>query len=226
MAKVIFKCFLKEVKDKFPIQKISSKDFKWFDRMNKFYQDNPRKVQTNKCPGILSTLQTGWIQKTYQPITITTNGDKKTFSWHTPYNQKKGENGFLIDNYVSSHEYDQLAKFKNLGDSVLDTVIKIQSPWRVIIPKDYYLLSTAIPYNDDVNFTAATGLLMGENFLNVQLFWHKLKGDYTIPSGTPLCYYLLIKKEKFHSEISMLNNEEIDIIKQDQINFFNKKLKS
>ena len=206
MTQLTFKCFLERVKDEYPIEKISVNHFKWLEKANNYYRNNPQSIQTNKCPGIIGLLQTGWIQRAYQDITITTNGDGTSFEWRTPYNQKKGKFGVPLDDYVSSHSYDQLEKFRSSGDHCLNTVIKIQSPWHVSVPKNYYLLSTAVPYNDDNSFSAATGLLKGDQYLNIQLFWHKLKGTHTIKAGTPLCYYLLIERKKMNYKTKLIKN--------------------
>ena len=81
------------------------------------------------------------------------------------------------------------------------------------IPKGYTLMSMPIPYPDSHVFTAAIGFLDGDygpNFLNVQLFWHELNGEVFIPAGTPLCQYILIKKEKDTAIIRDYTKKDID----------------
>lgn len=192
-----FKCYLPEVIEETPITKISKKEFKWVNKAYDFYKKNPSQLKTTKCPGIFSILETGWIQKAYQDISISTNGDGISFSATVPYNQKKGLHGDILNDYVSYHSAEQLDTFKPVSKHTLKTIIKIQSPWKVVVPKDYYLLITSVPYNDENLFSVAPGLLQGENFLNVQMFWHKLNGEHIIKKGTPLAYYLLIEKKKF-----------------------------
>ena len=85
------------------------------------------------------------------------------------------------------------------------TMIKINSPWVVTVPKGYYLLCMPIPYSDDNRFTASMGLIDGDagiNFLNVQMFWHCLDSEEVIPAGTPLAQYFLIKKEDINVEVA------------------------
>ena len=104
--------------------------------------------------------------------------------------------------------YNMLEKFKKFEKNTLTTIIKIQSPWYVTIPDGYSLLSMPVPYNDDSRFTAATGLLKGSNYLNIQLYWHRINSKEKIEKGTPLCYYLVMKDEIFTEEISEINDED------------------
>ena len=83
----------------------------------------------------------------------------------------------------------------------------------VYIPKGYFLLSMPIPYPDNKDFTASIGLLdpdFGPNFLNVQVFWHNLNGVTKIPAGTPLCQYILIKKNNIEASVRAYNDDDID----------------
>jgi hypothetical protein len=63
-----------------------------------------------------------------------------------------------------------------------------------------------IPYSDNVDFTSAVGILRGNSFLNIQLFWHCLKGVRTIKAGTPLHQMILIKDEKTDMNLELINN--------------------
>ena len=96
--------------------------------------------------------------------------------------------------------------------NTLDTVIKVQSPWIVYVPKGYYLLCMPCPYPDNHSFTAATGFIDGDegpNFLNVQLYWHELDGITKIPAGTPLAQYMLVKKDKIDGDVRSVTDKDI-----------------
>ena len=45
-----FKCYLPEVLNKYPITKISKKDFNWVSKAFDYYKNNPSNLQTTKCP--------------------------------------------------------------------------------------------------------------------------------------------------------------------------------
>ena len=207
MTTVKFYTFIPELIDIMPIVKASHKDFEWVKKAYEDYKVNPDpQGHTSKCPGILSIMNTGYIQKTYQDITITPSGD--WFYWKTSIDQAASKFGDVINNYVSAHNPEQLYKFKQFPKNTLPTILKIQSPWFVEIPEGYSLLSMPIPYNDNVTFTAAAGIFKGNNFCNVQAYIHSLDTEIFIPKGTPLCQYILIKDEPNNFEIKPIETKE------------------
>ena len=84
--KIIFKSFLPDIS--FSLEKNKPLNFSWFKKAYEDYKKTSASMHTAKCPGINSIIKTGWIQKTYQDITITTNGDKHTFNWRSDFDQK------------------------------------------------------------------------------------------------------------------------------------------
>jgi hypothetical protein len=202
-----FYCFDPDVAKNMPI--ILAKDYKfdWVEKAKTYYNETNDEVRTTKCPGIFSLLGKGWIHRTYQDITIKTNGDGETFEYKTN-NQTLKRGGKYTNGYVGYHTKEQLQIFKNWKDDTLKTMLKIQSPWCVDVPKGYSLLMMPLPYSDDVRFTAATGLLRGKNFLNVQLYWHCKNSVEVIKAGTPINQMVLIKDEPSDYDISVI--EDID----------------
>jgi hypothetical protein len=213
IPKINFKCFIPNVIDNFPIKKTKPSDFKWFKKAIDDYKFNKPLVHTSKCPGIISILNFGWIQYSYQDFTIETNGDKENFKWTSEIDQKSLPNGDLMHDYISYHPPEQLEKLKPFPNGVLHTIIKIQSPWIVEIPTGYKLLSMPIPYNDDNRFVAAHGILKDKNWLNIQLFWYKTNSKEFVKKGTPLCQYLLIKEEEADFVIDIINEEDKNYLK-------------
>ena len=220
--KINFKCFIPNVINTFPIKKTKPFDFKWFKKARDNYKCSETSIHTSKCPGIISILNFGWIQYSYQDFSIETNGDKESFKWSSEIDQKLLPNGDLMQDYISYHPPEQLEKFKPFPEGVLHTMIKIQSPWIVEIPSGYKLLSMPIPYNDDNRFSAAHGIFNDKNWLNIPLFWHRINSKELIKKGTPLCQYLLIKEEKVNFVIDMINEKDKNFV-IDMINEQNKK---
>ena len=210
--KVIFKCFIPSVIKETPIKKIKPNDFKWFNEAVKDFKINRPERHTSRCPGIISVMNTGWIQCAYQDFTIETNGNFTDFKWKSKINQKLLKHGEIMKEYINYHSPDQLEKFKPFLNDTLHTIIKIQSPWIVNIPKGYFLLSMPISYNDDIRFTAATGFLKDINFCNIQLYWHKLNSKELIKKGTPLCQYILVKDETVDFITSKITKNDINEI--------------
>jgi hypothetical protein len=196
------------------LKKIKPTYFEWFNKAIEDYKKNKFKISTAKCPGIISVLNTGWVQYTYQDIRITTFGNKTDFKWDTPINQKQTKYGEFINDYVSYHTPEQFAKYKNIPKNTLNTLIKIQSPWVVYIPKGYQLLVMPVAYNDVDIFSTSVGFLKNFNFLNVQLQWKKINGSFTIKKGTPLAQYILVKDNSILEKITTVNDLDIKNVKK------------
>jgi hypothetical protein len=210
-----FKSLIPEILKQNPIKKCKPNDFKWFNKtLEDLKRNGPFNIHIGRCPGIISILNKGWIQYSYQDFIIETNGDLESFKWYSEIDQKKLKNGNFLGDYISSHPKEQLQKFKPFLENTLHAIIKIQSPWVVYIPDGYSLLSMPIPYNDDVRFTAATGFLKKMSFCNVQIYWHRLNSKELIKKGTPLCQYLLFKDEEIDFEISKMNKNDISHLKK------------
>lgn len=187
----------------------SSRDYK---KQLEDYKFDKKITNISKCPGIADINKNGWILRAYQDFTIETNGDGYSFNWFAPINQSKIATGHdLNESYIGSHDND-LKHFITDDMNILQTVIKVQSQWIVYIPKNYYLLQMPIPYLNNKHFTAAPGILdsdFGPAKLNVLLFWHTLNDKVMIPAGTPLCQYILVKKEKVNTIIRSSNKKDI-----------------
>jgi hypothetical protein len=211
--KIIFKSFLPDIS--FSLEKNKPLNFSWFKKAYEDFKNNSSHIHTVKCPGINSIIKTGWIQKTYQDIVITTNGNKYDFSWRSEFDQKNSKYGDIIFDYIHYHNSDQLDKFRPMSQDTLKTIIKIQSPWVVYVPKGYKLLSMPVAYNDTNVFTAATGLLgEGLHYMNVQLYWHNLHGETIVKKNTPLAQYILIKDINIAEKFEMAGNKERNYLKK------------
>jgi hypothetical protein len=219
--KLRFVSLIPELTKTMPIIEANKINFSWYKTaINDFKSLKAQESITAKthhisrCPGINSIVKYGWIQRTYQDIVIKTNGDGQSFDWSTPIDQSS-----LVKNhewnydYVSYHDASIISPYKVLKPSTLKTIIKIQSPWIAYIPDGYSLLHIPIPYGDDTRFTSASGILesgQGPNFLNVQLFWHKLNSEEIIPAGTPIMQYLLIKNENIDAAITEFTDIDLE----------------
>lgn len=216
-----FICLIPEVAKTMPITPASKVNYNWFRSATESFKQQKELAPTNaairhiaRCPGIISVSKNGWIQRSYQDISINTNGDGTSFEWSTPLDQSKMATEHEWNyNYVSHHDDKILARYQELKPNTLRTVIKIQSPWVVYVPSGYQLLCLPIPYPDDSRFTAAIGIIDGDqgpNFLNVQMFWHSLNSQELIPAGTPLAQYFLVKKEEIKITVDQFSKKTLE----------------
>ena len=79
----------------------------------------------------------------------------------------------------------------------LQSVLKINTFWRVNSSEDIVFLQLPIPYPDHNMFTAYSGIIDCQRHLelNVQMSWHKLEGTHVVKAGTPLCQIIPIPRK-------------------------------
>jgi hypothetical protein len=196
-----FFCFDPEIANTMPIIPTSELKYDWIEKAKEHYKNFPDRFETSKCPGIISVMNRGWVQRAYQDICIETNGNPKDFIGSVKEKQIEKRGGKYMSGYISNHSHEQLWSFKkNWPKETLHCMLKIQSPWIVKVPKGYSLLTLPIPYAEDVRFTAATGFFKGTQYLSVQIFWHCLNSIEVIKAGTPLNQMILVKDEKVDME--------------------------
>ena len=165
-----------------------------------------------KCVGIYEYARYGWVLTTWQDFVIETNGDKVSFNWETPVAQDKLTNGDMTTQMIDHHSKNQYADYIGGIPESLDTVVKINSPWRCIIPDGYFLMQGPLPHTNERRFTTATGFLsndFGITQMNVQLFWHVLNGRTVVKAGTPIAHYMLIPKDQPDMSVGVASEEFI-----------------
>lgn len=205
---VKFKCLVEGVAETMPITPAKELKSEWLEKAKKTSLRSLEAGSIARCPGISGLRGLGWVQRTYQDILLETNGDGESFTARTRSDQKNTPNGSFITNYVDSHSPEIFSDFYDLGEGVLRSIVKIQSPWFIEIPKGFSALLLPIPYSDERRFTVAPGLLTKSDFLNVQLYWRVLKGVELIPAGTPLHQIVLVQNSDSMSEVEFLPDAE------------------
>ncbi len=154
--------------------------------------NHSKAMHTARCPGIFSIQRHGWIMRTWQDIVITTRKeDPVNFSWLCARSQ----------DYVGFHQPHQYADhWADWPADTLRSVVKINSGWRCVVPKGYYLMEMPLPLSEEQRFTTVTGFFSrdaGPASMNVQLLWHVMDGETLIKAGTPIAQYMLVPKEQF-----------------------------
>ena len=203
-TKLEFFSLLPEVADIQPIIPASEYKPKWWANAQKDFIEQTKHedfgtqkfTHTVKCPGIFNLIRHGYILKTWQDIIIKTNGDKQNFEWFSSTNRGGDVVGF--------NPKEQLSDFYGGWDDALNCIVKINTPWRCVVPKGYYLFENPVPYSDDTNFTTLPGFYSqeyGVAQINVQLKWKAIKGTIKIPAGTPIAHYMLISQEHYPASI-------------------------
>jgi len=211
-----FYTFIPDLVSSMPIEKSNISDFVWYNKMVADLKQCRRvSAHTSRCPGIIGIGNMGWIQRSYQDFVIHTNGDGVSFDFECEIDQKKLMYGDLMNDYISLHPASQLFDFGNFKKNTLKTIVKIQSPWVVKIPKGYSVIAMPIPLSDRNEFTSACGILKHTNFLNVQLFWHSLNDSVVIKKGTPLQQYIMVMDESLPYSVNQIESSLVDNIIDD-----------
>jgi len=197
-----------------------SKDYR--EKLNNPNYGLQREVHTIKCPTLSQITKQGFVVTTWQDITIETNGDEHTVQWTSAVDQSnpfycKDE---LLGPAVSFHPSSDYSDFVPTHENSIKTIVKFDTPWRVIIPEGYYLLQTPVPYSDERRFTALPGTLdnrYGICQLNVHTFWHIIEGKTLIKAGTPLCRYVLVPIEEPELIIRKATKKDLEVCRLDII---------
>lgn len=149
-------------------------------------------TSSSNCPAITTFSSLGYVVVAPADFVITTNGDGINFQWQTNHIFTKGMNG-----YIANHDEDQTVPLLDDVNTTLNTVIKIETPWRIKSSDDVVFLQTPVHYMNESRFTVATGILDPRfaHVVHVQLFWKVLEGETLIKAGTPLAQYIPLSRK-------------------------------
>ena len=166
-----------------------------------------QETHTAKCPGIFGMMQTGWILRAWQDMTIETTGDGITCNWTSAIDQRPlcGVDAFAF------HSAIQLTDFLENWDGALRQALKFQTGWSCKVPKGYVLLEMPVAYSDEDRFEVLPGMhhVGGYTELNPQTKWKVKSGKTLIKAGTPIAQYMLVKKEEFDVSMRVVTDKEL-----------------
>ncbi len=195
------------VSDFAPIYPASRYVYPWAKKAAESYKEGIKACPFEKhstiqrCPGINKIKSMGWILPSWQDINITTDGAGVDFTYTTPLDQNDLNN----ESNVSFHKKELYSDFRDTWPvDTLKTVIKINTGWRVEVPKGYVLLQVPVPYMDTDIFTPLEGAYTyeyGPASINVPMYWHKHSGTHTIKAGTPLVKLILVSEPEALVEV-------------------------
>lgn len=173
------------------------------------YQINT--ISVKKCPGVIEYAKSGYIIRAWQNIAITTDSDGESYKWEAE-NLSHFHNGDrinkIIDHFPPDMYFDAFPR-KN----TLRTILKINTPWHIKVPKGYKILFVPVWYDNEERFTAVPGILDPElnDHIKVIIYWHSLGKTEVIKTGTPLVRLIPFKSEKWNTYLEEASD---DIIKE------------
>lgn len=146
----------------------------------------------SRCPGLTEYFKEGFIVTAPMDFTITTTENPdEAFGW-----DYYGPTSLQNRPYIGVHHKPQLAQFMPMRKDTHNSLVKVNTFWRLNASDDVVLLQMPIAYPDHNIFTAAHGIIDPLNYteINVQLFWHNLGGTVLVEAGTPLCQLIPIPR--------------------------------
>lgn len=211
MRTIEFYSTISGVEEACPI--IEAKDFspKWASKVKTEYieklkQGDQRFYHIFQCPGIFDLFKTGYIVPMWHDITIKTNGDREFFNWIVP----TADLPELTDIPLVGTHHKSLTEMLPFRLTSLKTIVKINTPWRVVAPRGVKFLMLPIAYPDSFEFDQSIGILdpSVNSEINAQLYWNILQGEHTIKAGTPLLHLIPLSEEKFNFVCRSINDKD------------------
>lgn len=208
---VEFLCVMPGALEIHPIESAKAFRPEWFKKSTQEWAENFKKGSPHRsigrCPGITKLYNTGWIVSAWQDIEIEIFEDGR-YIWATNFDETPLRYDKCLPVDDQSVESFKHSEFLSRTMSIL----KINAPWHVKIPKGYNMLQLPIPYQEHDLYTAAQGIYersFGNYELNILLLCNKI-GKFTIKAGTPLAHLILIKDEKPKHIIRYATTEECE----------------
>ena len=194
----------------------AASEYKRLDSSIKKSPDKPRLPHILRCPGIAHLINTGYIITCHQDLHIKTDGLDEDVDWFAEIDHKDMPNFNIIGDMLNPHNLHTSRYFTEHSPAPgISIVLKITTPWSVVIPDDYYVYMGPVPYQQEKRFTAHVGLMdneFGPMGINVQFNWHVTNGTECIKKGTPLAHFFLVPKQESKVSQRQAEPREIDEI--------------
>jgi hypothetical protein len=200
--KVEFFSTIPGVAEFFPV--LAAKDVlpRWTEECRADYlRSNKRDIHTFRCPGIFDLMSTGFIITAWHDINIEVTPDKLSIT--TPdemLNKLSGKPTVGIQ--------DTVAKFFPKRPWSQKHILKINTPWNVIVPKGLKFIHIPLPFTEFMDYESVMGIHDPSiaSDVNIQGYVNKTVGNVFIKAGTPICQ-LVPLSEKTYTHVCRDMNE-------------------
>lgn len=178
-----------------------------------------------QCPGIFDLFNQGFIVRMWHDVIITTNGDEKNYEFVVPSaDLQELTNGKTL---IGKQETG-VGSLMPLRPWACQSLLKINTPWNIIAPKNLKFLIIPIAYPDNFEFESSIGILDPSisSEVNLQMYWNIKRGEYLLKAGTPLAHVIPLSSENYKLECRDANAyDKIWIEKKKFFNAFTFKLR-
>lgn len=222
--KIIFFSTSPGVADLFPVMPAVNHRPNWTHNVKESFKQTHREAKGDRfthlyrCPGIIDIMKMGFIVTLPWDVMIETNGDGKSFKWTLPSTDLQH---VMNSQFVSAHN-DQATGFLPHKPYSLKTIIKLNTPWYIVAPKNLKFLVIPVAYSEENDFEAMPGILDPgiSAEINFQIRWNRLQGSKVLKAGTPMCQLIPISEKSFDYEVRDANEKDLGWI-QKRNYFFN-----
>ena len=203
----------------FPIVKTSSHVPKWTRLVKEDYKKQKQGTpHLFKCPGIFHLFSYGFVITAWHDFEITCT--VKGINWTIPDNMM---NDLLEKDVIQIQQGDSIGKHIPQRPWSIPHILKINTPWHVIAPKNVKFLMCALPYSEDFDFECCPGILDPgySSEINIQMYWNRIRGTRIIKAGTPLAQFIPITEKNYNFKVRDKNKkDELWLKKRKYLNFF------
>jgi len=157
----------------------------------------PNLRTAKQCPSFVDIFKEGIIIYAHCDMYLSVDENKKHY-WEVPEHT-----GF----YLQHHTDNQFVDY--FSNSNIKKVFKIISPFQLIVPKGYSLRQVPLIYDYNPDWHIAYGVYEADKISEIvlQLMFTSKDNEVFIKSGTPLCYLVPFKREKFIYKVKPYNKK-------------------
>jgi|LauGreDrversion4_2_1035121.scaffolds.fasta_scaffold29647_2 hypothetical protein len=219
MKKIEFFSSIEGVAGAFPIRPAQEVIPKWVYAAKTDYMKSDKKdIHIYKCPGIFDMFTTGYIISNWIDVEIKTNEVGFNVTIPDPTLQD-----LLGKDIIQSQVHDGLAKHIPKKPWSVKSILKLNTPWHVITPKNVKLLILPLPYPDTFEFESAIGVLDPSisTEINIQGYWNLQNQSHTIKAGTPLAQIIPMTEQQLELVVRDKNkHDELWLQKRKYLTYF------
>lgn len=201
--KIEFYSSVSGVVDSFPIQYSKESIPEWLSLAKHDYLKNKQSLSIFRCPGIVEILTSGFTVTTWHDIEIKANNldelygvcpseELETLLGYPPIQIQKGDG-------ISKHLPKRPWSHRD--------ILKINTPWCVMVPRDIKLLVLPLSYSTNFLFEASAGILDPSisNAINIQGYINSLG---LIKAGTPIAQIIPLTEKKYELIVRDMNESD------------------
>jgi hypothetical protein len=169
-----------------------------------YLQTNKADQHVYKCPGIFELLTTGYIVHAWHDIQIDTNTGKMTaYAPTTEMEALMGQDPLQVQSSNGTAKHLPKRPWSH------NDLIKFNTPWHVLAPKDVKLMMLPIPYTNNFVIEACSGILDPgiASEINIQAYCN-VSGNVTVKAGTPLAQLVPLSERTFDLVVRDMNSSD------------------